>query len=55
MSTECCVTRAVLQRFVVVAIREVPSAVGGCGNLLFPSSGVGAFGCHQVHREPPLG
>jgi hypothetical protein len=30
MSTECCVTRAVLQRFVVVIIREVPSAEDDC-------------------------
>jgi len=36
MSTECCVTRAVLQRFVVVAVHEVPSTEDDCVETCFP-------------------
>jgi hypothetical protein len=36
MYTDCCVTRAVLQRFVVVAIREVLSAEDDCMETRFP-------------------
>jgi len=35
MSTESCVTRAVLQRFVVVAIHEVPSTEDDCVETSF--------------------
>jgi hypothetical protein len=35
MSTECCVTRVVLQHFVVVAIHEVLSAEDDCVETCF--------------------